>query len=183
MTEIIQFFIQSKTARKRLLLSCRLAIRKQVTISYALLCYFLYCYFLYSTQCQIKKLLLKEIEKNKQTNKQNTKQVKFCGLCEMRSFSREPLKFFQKQGHYSHSRRDGENWTKMGRSLCRVERDNRPVKKFDAMFSAPPKTYLLLWKRVSHFIVVFSLVWSNCFRLTFSYAILTSYLETILFRV
>ena len=32
------FFIQSKTARKRLLLSCRLAVRKWVIISYTLLC-------------------------------------------------------------------------------------------------------------------------------------------------
>ena len=122
-------------------------------------------------------------KRNWKKNKKNTKQVKFCGLCETRSFSKERLKFFQKQGGYSHSRGGGENWTKMGRSLRWVERDNRPVKKFDAMFLAPPKNYLLLWKRVSHFIVVFSVLWSIYFRLTFSYAILTSYLETILLRV
>ena len=40
---------------------------------------------------------------------QNTKQVEHCELFEMRSFGGERLKFFQKQGDYSHSRGDGEN--------------------------------------------------------------------------
>ena len=48
------FYIQSKTARKRLLLSCRLADWKKVIISYTLLRYFLCYYFLYYTLCQIK---------------------------------------------------------------------------------------------------------------------------------
>ena len=54
-----------------------------------------------------KELLLKEYLKKKQS--QNTKQVEYCELFETRSFIRERLKFFQKQGDYSHLRGDGEN--------------------------------------------------------------------------
>ena len=75
-------------------------------ISHDVLCYFLYYYFLYSTLCQIKKLLLKELKK---IQSQNTKQVEYCELFETGRFGGERLKFFQKQGDYSHSRVDGEN--------------------------------------------------------------------------
>ena len=67
-----------------------------------------------------KKIFLKTITK--------TKQVEYCELFETRSFGEESLKFFQKQGDYSHSRGDAENWTKMGRSPGRMERDSRSVK-------------------------------------------------------
>ena len=56
-----------------------------------------------------KKLILREIKKTKRQS-QNTKQVEYyCELFETRSFGGERLKFFQKQGDYSHSRGDGEN--------------------------------------------------------------------------
>ena len=48
-----------------------------------------------------------------------------------------------KPGDYSHSREDGEKWTKMGRSPCRVERDGRYEEWFDAKVSASAKNYLL----------------------------------------
>ena len=54
-----------------------------------------------------KKLLLKEVKKKKTVIKH--KQVEYCELFEMRSFSGERLKFFQKQGDYLQSRGDGEN--------------------------------------------------------------------------
>ena len=72
-----------------------------------------------------KKLFLKEIKKKQS---QNTKKVEYCELFETRSFSGEYLKFFLKQRDHSHSRGNGENWTKMGRSPRRMERDGRPVK-------------------------------------------------------
>ena len=40
---------------------------------------------------------------------QNTKHVEYFELFETRSFSGERLKFFRKQGGYSHSQGDGEN--------------------------------------------------------------------------
>ena len=49
-----------------------------------------------------KELLLKERFKKQQ-------QVEYCELFDVRSFGREPLKFFQKKGDYSHSWGDGEN--------------------------------------------------------------------------
>ena len=51
---------------------------------------------------------LKEI-KNKKKHSQSTKQVEYCELFETRSFCGERLKFFQRQGDYSHSRGDEEN--------------------------------------------------------------------------
>ena len=54
-----------------------------------------------------KKLLLEELKKTKQS--QNTKEVEYYELFETRSFSGEHLKFFQKQGDYSHLPGDGEN--------------------------------------------------------------------------
>ena len=53
-----------------------------------------------------KKLLLKEIFLKKQS--QNTKPEEYCELFETRSSGGERLKFFQKQGRYSHSRGDKE---------------------------------------------------------------------------
>ena len=53
-----------------------------------------------------KKLLLKEIKKKQS---QNTKQVEYCELFEMRSFGGERLKFLQKQRDYLQSQGDGEN--------------------------------------------------------------------------
>ena len=55
-----------------------------------------------------KKLLLEELKKKKKQS-QNTKEVEYCELFETRSFSGEHLKFFQKQGDYSHLPGDGEN--------------------------------------------------------------------------
>ena len=59
---------------------------------------------------------------------QNTKQVDYSELFKTRSFSEERLKVFQKQGDYSHSRGDGENWNKIGKSPRRMERDGRSEK-------------------------------------------------------
>ena len=73
-----------------------------------------------------KKLLLKEIFKKKQS--QNTKQVEYWKLFETKSFCRERLKCFQKQGDYSHSWGDGENCSKMRRSPRQMERDGKSVK-------------------------------------------------------
>ena len=54
-----------------------------------------------------KKLVLKRIFLRKQS--QNIKQVEYCELFEKRSFSGKCLKFFQKQGDYSHLWGDEEN--------------------------------------------------------------------------
>ena len=56
-----------------------------------------------------KKLLLEELKKKQKQQSQNTKEVEYCKLFETRSFSEEHLKFFQKQGDYSHLPGDGEN--------------------------------------------------------------------------
>ena len=50
------------------------------------------------------------------------------------------------------------------------------------VFSSSQKLFTAI-KKECHFIVAFSVVWSIYFGLTFSYAILTYYLEIILFRV
>ena len=83
---LFDFFIQSKTVRIVVLSLSRLKISD----------YFLYSIvlFLILYSMSDKKLLLKEIEKKKQS--QNTKQVEYYELLETRSFGGERLKIFQK---------------------------------------------------------------------------------------
>ena len=85
-----------------------------------LLCCFLCYYFPILYSMSDKKLFLKEIKKRNSHKTQSKWSIA--------SFGEERLKFFQKQGDYSHSRGEGENWTKIGRSPRRMERDNRSVK-------------------------------------------------------
>ena len=75
------FFIQSRTARKRLLFSCRLTVWVLFPILYCVL------------------FQIKTSFKRKQP--QNTKQVEYCELFKTGSFGGESLKIIQKQGDYS----------------------------------------------------------------------------------
>ena len=155
------FLIQSKTARKRLLLfRCQPSENKWLfPILYCVISYTIISYTLLYVR---EKTSLKRNLKKKQS--QNTKQVEYCELIQERSFGGERLIFFHKKGDYSRSRGDGKNWTKMGR----FPRQMQKVGRF----------YKLVRCEVSRL----TMVWSIYFRLSFSYAILTSYLEIILFR-